>query len=161
MEVRLPPRWTTVEAFAEPSPSGWFTRLDAVVRDAGVHARRWRSTAGGRALLIPADGPLPVSGLPDATTGLLFVDPATAESIGPLLAAVRQEGVRVALPEDTAGDLPGLAAEAGRVTLGDDTTWRLYRPVPVAGPWSAPGPEASVLSPRERWFGSRHGGDGR
>jgi hypothetical protein len=158
MEARLPPRWTTVEAFEAPSPSGWFARLDAVVRGAGVEARRWRSTAGGRALLVPPGGPLSVSRLADAATGLLFVDPASAESIGPLLAAVRQEGVRVALPEDAVGDPPGLAAEAGRVTLAGDTAWRLYRPVPVAGPWSAAGPEASVLSPRERWFGSRHGG---
>ena len=153
MEARLPPRWTTTDAFEEPVSPDPLTRLDAVVRERGIEARRWRSTTGGRALLIPSGGPLPVTG----PAGLLFVDPATAESLGPLLAAVGEPRVRIAMPEDVG--IEGLAAEAEQITLAAGT-WRLYRPVPAEGPWYEPGPEAAAdaPSPRERWFGSRHGG---
>jgi len=175
MEARLPPEWTTAEVFEERPSPGAFGRLDAVVRDAGIDARRWQSTSGERALLIPADavtdlaaGPLSITGRTEATAGpaaLLFVDPVTDQALGPLLAAIGPQAldVRVALPEHGVSEIPGLAAEDGRVTLAAGTApagWRLYRPVPAQGPWSAAGPEADagVLSRRERWFGSRHGG---
>ncbi len=173
MCARTSPSWEPVETFgAWASGSGPLQRLDAAIASAGLDCRRFQSTAGERAILLPVSSVARRAGelislvnLSDDVTGLLFVDPPGAATSAGLVGMLGEgaTSTRVALSEEA--DSAGLAADAGGVIVragpGSTIVYRLYhldvgdsRQLP-AGPRQ--GEAVDVIDQRSRWFTARHG----
>jgi hypothetical protein len=178
MTARTPPSWEPVETFgAWALERGQLRLVDSAIASAALDCRRFQSTAGERAILLPVrsvtgreDELISVADLADDVTDLLFVDPPSAATAQGLVQGLvemlgeRAASIRVALTEEA--DPAGLAADTGRVTVtvgpGSTMVYRLYRldlgEARRLPPGPRPGESVDVLDQRSKWFTTRHGG---
>lgn len=172
MCARTSPSWEPVDAFgAWASRSEPLQRLDSAIASAALDCRRFESTAGERAILLPVssvterpEGPISLVDLSDDVTGLLFVDPPSAVTATGLVGMLGEgaASIRVALIEEA--DPAGLAADTGGVIVtaepGSTIVYRLYHLDVGDSRQLPPGPRqgegVDVIDQRSKWFTARH-----
>lgn len=172
--MTTPTSWEPVESFgSSAAPSELLDALEALLPGGG---QRFRSNAGGRAIVLPvrvlsASGSLVamIGELPGVAE-VMFLDPATGDNAVGVLEILGDSAasVGVALPADAG--TAGLVA-AGEVSVpvesGRTVQYRLFRRAGwtqadrdrlAAGPKVGEGRD--VTDERSRWFEKRHGGPG-